>query len=183
MGSVKNETTNQGRGVHEWDNISLSEVNTIKSLIKYRVEYDKFYEAKKYETNNPFITNGVPQFYEIIEVTYLDLERLIKNAKLNEKQIYIIKMCMRGYDFEYISQKLNCAENTVSRVFDTACEKIKQQNDFEWYEWIETSGLIKVNGNYKKCNKCGRWLKVCEENFSPNNKGLYGYHSMCKNCR
>jgi hypothetical protein len=183
VGAVHEETLEQNKGCHEWEVLSLSEINTIKSLIKNRVEFDKFYEAKKYETKNSFISNGVPIFYEIIEVTYLDLERLIRNARLTEQQCVIIEYLMHGYDYEWIAKKLGCTPSNILSVFDTACERIKEQNDFEWYEWLETSGKIKVEGVYKQCRGCGRFLKVCENNYRKrsDNKGD-GFYNYCRKC-
>jgi len=183
MGHIKVEQLNNNKNYHEWEAISLSEVNTIKSLIKNRCEFDKFYETKLYETNNCFESNGVPQFHEIVEITYLDLERLIKNTKLSKQQRTIIEYLIRGYDEEWIGEKIGCTPMSVIDIFNTACEKIKTQNDYEWLEWLETSGKIKVEGAYKQCGKCKRWLKANENNFSPNSKGQYGLHSLCKNCR
>jgi hypothetical protein len=183
MGAVHQETLGQNRNCHEWEALSLSEINTIKSLIINRIEFDKFYEVKLYETQSVFSTNGVPQFYEIIEVTYLDLERLIKNARLSDQQRMIIKYVMRGYDYGWIGDKIGCTALNIENIFDTACEKIKEQNDFEWQEWIETSGQIKVEGEYKQCSKCQRWLKANEENFSPDKRNKDGFHSFCRQCR
>lgn len=183
IGHIKQEQLNQNRNYHEWETISLSEVNTIKVLIKNRIDLDKCYEAKEYDDNSIFSSNGVPVFHEIVEVTYLDLERLIKNAHLTDQQLKIIDYIMHGYDYTYVGKRLGCHANNVSNIFDTACKKIKEQNDFEWYEWLETSGKIKVDGEYKQCTKCMRWLKATEENFSPNEKGEKGFYSVCKNCR
>ena len=42
MGVVRIETLNQNRNYHEWEAVSLSDVDTIKGLIKYRIKFDKF---------------------------------------------------------------------------------------------------------------------------------------------
>ena len=183
MGVVRIETLNQNRNYHEWEAVSLSDVDTIKGLIKYRVKFDKFYDAKRFESKNPFVSNGVPEFHEIVEVTYLDLERLIKNAKLSDSQGFIVSKLMQGYSENDLAEILKNDVSNVLSVFDTACKKIKEQNDFEWYEWLETSGKIKVEGEYKQCSKCKRWLKAIEENFAPDKTGKYGLRSICRRCR
>lgn len=183
IGHVRFEQLNQNKDCHEWEVISLSEIDTIKALIKNRVELDKFYEAKEYETQNIFESNGVPVFHEIIEVTYLDLEQLILKSRLTEQQLKIIDYLMHGYDFDYVAIKFGCNSSNIAQIFDTACKKIKDQNDFEWYEWLETSGKIRVEGEYKQCTKCKRWLKATLDNFSPNEKGQFGLYSLCKDCR
>lgn len=185
MGRVYRETLNQNRGTHEWEAISLSDIDTIKGLIKNRFEFDENYVMQLYETNNPLESNGVPLFHEIITCTYLDLERLIDNANLTEKQNAIIDMFMQGYNEYEIADSFKDDISNIRSVFDTACQKIKEQNDFEWREWVEISGRVKIPDGvrYKRCSKCHKWLRADGENFAPDRTGKYGLRSICRKCR
>jgi DNA-binding CsgD family transcriptional regulator len=184
VGRVYRETLNQNRGTHEWEAISFSDIDTIKGLIKNRFEFDENYVMQLYETNNPLESNGVPLFHEIITCTYLDLERLIDNANLTEKQNAIIDMFMQGYNEYEIADSFKDDVSNINSVLDTACQKIKEQNDFEWQEWVEISGLVKIpdDVNYKRCTKCHKWLRADEENFSPDSRNRDGLQGICKKC-
>ena len=120
MGRVYRETLNQNRGTHEWEAISFSDIDTIKGLIKNRFEFDENFVMQLYETNNPLESNGVPLFHEIITCTYLDLERLIDNANLTEKQNAIIDMLMQGYNEYEIADSFKDDISNIRSVFDTA---------------------------------------------------------------
>lgn len=185
MGRVYRETLNQNRGTHEWEAISFSDIDTIKGLIKNRFEFDENYVMQLYETNNPLESNGVPLFHEIITCTYLDLERLIDNANLTEKQNAIIDMFMQGYNEYEIADSFKDDISNIRSVFDTACQKIKEQNDFEWREWAEISGRVKIPDcvRYKRCSKCHKWLRADGENFSKKQDTKDGFHPYCKKCR
>lgn len=183
MGAVKRETLNQNRGCHEWEAISLSEISTIASLIKNRREFDSFYETKLYETNNPTVSNGIPIFSELIECIYMDLDRLIQKANLTDKQKFIIDNLMKGYTEADIAKANNTDVKNIKNILLTACAKIKEQNDFEWQEWVEINGYAKIppDVTYKQCSKCGKWLRANKDNFKYDitNKR---YKSRCRKC-
>ncbi len=185
MGAVHDETLSQNKGCHEWEALSLSEISVIKSLIKNRCEFDTFYEVKLYESRNPVVSNGTPLFHEIIECMYLDLERLIIKSKLSKRQELIINLLMQGNTEEDIAFRITADPKNIRSILETACQKIKEQNDIEWQEWIEINGYTKIPSdvNYKQCGKCGKWLRANEYNFSPHGKGQYNLHPYCKNCR
>lgn len=183
MGKVYRETLNQNRGTHEWEAISLSDVDTIKGLVRNRFQFDESYVMRLYESDNPLESNGVPLFREIITCTYLDLERLADNANLTEKQEDIINMFMQGYNEREIAESHKDDVGNIRGIFDTACQKIKEQNDFEWREWAEISGQVKIPDHvkYKRCTKCDKWLRADEGDFKYDitNKR---YKSRCRGC-
>lgn len=184
MGTVGKETLNQNKGMHEWEAISLSEINTIKGLIKNRFYFDESFVAKLYESNNPIEFSGVPTFREIIICVYLDLERLMDNANLTEKQEHVIYRLMCGETEFDIADSLGDDIGNVRGVFNTACQKIKEQNDLEWREWLETSGYIKIPSDvtYKQCSKCQKWLRADGENFRPRQDSADGFRLECRKC-
>jgi hypothetical protein len=186
MGKVREEQISHNRGIHEYEALSFSDIDVVKSLIRFRSEIDPFFTAKLFDdTYDYYKSNSSPIFYELIDCIYLDLERLIKNARLTEKQLYIVKAIMMGYLEIDIAETNNDNEMNIRRIFETACQKIVDRNNFEWREYLETSGLIKIPSEvkYKQCSKCGEWKRVNHINFSPNQKGLYGVHSVCRQCR
>ena len=185
MSKIHTETLGQNRGTHEWEAISLSDINAIKGLIKNRFEFDENYVMQLYESDDPIESNGVPLFYEIITCTYLDLERLMGNARLTEKQDAIINMFMQGCSEYEIAESYRDSASNIRNIFDTACQKIKEQNDFEWQEWVEINGYAQIpdDTKYKRCTKCDKWLRVNEENFAPDKTGMYGLRSICRKCR
>jgi hypothetical protein len=185
MGRIHTELVNEGRGCHEWYNISFSEIETVKSLIKNRLEFDKCYDCKRFGNNNPYETNGVPEFIEPIIVACLDLEQLIKDTYLTKNQLFIVQKLMDGYNEKDISEEYNISINSIKNTFDKACFRIVEENNKQWIDWTETSGLVKISDEvkYKQCSKCGEWFIACEDNFAPNKYGQYGLRSICRKCR
>lgn len=76
MGSVKLETRNEGRGLHEWDYLPLSEERVVAQLIKNRWRLDAAYYPLMEEAAccNPLVSHGVFQFSEPVLTTYIDLD-------------------------------------------------------------------------------------------------------------
>jgi hypothetical protein len=182
IGRVHCETLAQGRGAHHFDVVNLSSITTVQALIKFRREYDTMYETKAYESSNGLISNGVPTFHEIIEVLYLDLERLIKKAKLNDSQSWMVVKYMQGYKDEDIADALRIDVRHVYKLFYSACKKIVEENNKEWNDFIETSGLVRTKDNYKQCSKCKEWKKANIEEFSPDKSKKDGFKYICKQC-
>jgi hypothetical protein len=183
VGRVHDEQVNHGRGCQEWYNISYSEIQTIKSLILYRSQFDALYEPKITYTNNPYVSNGVPIYREPVEVVYLDLEKLIEKCKFKDNQNKMIKMLMRGYIFRDIAEKFGWTMDNVQNEFERICRRIKEQNDTDWVAYAETSGKVKIpkEAKYKKCFNCEQDLRV--DNFwVRTDRGGDGYKGVCKRC-
>lgn len=79
MGSVKLETRNEGRGLHEWDYLPLGEERVVTQLLQNRSRWDESYWPLL-EENQTIASNGVFPFSEPILCTYADLDRLIEKA-------------------------------------------------------------------------------------------------------
>ena len=185
MGAVHEQQRNEGRGCQEWYALSLSDVNVIENLIRHRSTFDGSYAMKKFECNNPYISNGCPQFSEPIEVMYLDLEALIAEINFDAKSKFILKALMLGYNDKDLSESLKIEPLNVKKRVKTICEKIKTKNDEKWYEFIEISGTIKISDDvkYKKCSKCGQYKRLESKFFGINASSKDGFNIYCRNCR
>lgn len=133
MGSVKLETRNEGRGLREWDYLSLGEERTVSNLIANRSRQDpSFYPSiTNADINN---TAGVSLFSEPILCTYIDLERLINTCGLSKMELAIIKYLMQGYAATDIADHFGYARQTVETLFKRAVKKICKRNEEVWYE-------------------------------------------------
>lgn len=183
MGRVHLETLSQNRGCHEYEVFNFSETKIIEALIKHRHEIDKFHDVKYYSNKIEVeLSNGVPIFHELIEDIYLDLENLIKQTNLLNNQKDIIQLLMLGHTEEDIAELTGKNVSTIKQILSVICKKIKEQNDKNWEEWIETSGYVKVKVNYKYCKKCNNWHKANEKNFGVDKRNKDGLKSYCKRC-
>ena len=185
MGRVHSEQINHGRGCQEWYHVSLSEFDTIKTLILNRHEYDKMYDSTLYRSNNPFVMNSIPTFTEPVEVIYLDLERLIDECNFSEQDKRIIDLFFKGYNCNDLTCLFKSNVEYIETALDRICKKIVYTNDYLWGVYLETSGTVKINNDikYKRCKKCDKDLRVNEDNFSPDKRNKDGFHSFCKKCR
>lgn len=183
MGRVHNQTVNEGRGCQEFYNLSLSDEKTIKNLIQLRTKIDEMYEMKLYQSPNPCVSDDVRVFKEPIEVIYIDLDNLIKKTKLSDNQKMVIDLLMKGYTVKDISEIKNKSLNAVTSLFEIAIRKLKEQNDYDWLQFIETSGHYKIpnDAKYKQCSMCGEFKRADVEIF-PYDKANGRLKSKCKAC-
>lgn len=183
MGHVKLQTTAEGKGCMEWYPVSLSETDTIKELIRHRLDYDNFFISKDFYTYDAFTSNGVPEFREPVEVVYLDLEILIKQCNLNETQNYILYRLMYKDTYQEIAEDIGWDRENVKNEFDRICRRIANQNNYNWQQYIETSGQIKLQeiDRYKQCSKCGKWYRINNKNFRFD-KERQNFRPECRQC-
>jgi hypothetical protein len=138
MGAVKLETKSQGRGNHQWDFVSLNSLEVIDVLIRFRSRFDETYLAKQLYQSSPMVTNGIPDFVEIVTCMYVDLDNYIKNAKLYRIERYIVKKLMLGYSIQDITQMLNIwvmkkyTERNITNVFKNTCKKILHEYKYNY---------------------------------------------------
>lgn len=130
MGAVKRETRSQGRGLREWDYVSLSETRTIAHLIRNRSKLDDSYLGKMFEGS--FESNGIFPFSEPVIVTYLDLDRLIEQSPLSDIERFTINKLMLGYTLLDLEEIHGIPSRTFADIFSKACQKIKETNDRNW---------------------------------------------------
>jgi hypothetical protein len=91
---------------------------------------------------------------------------------------------MKGYTEQDICEINNWDITSVKSCFNTACKKIKEQNDIDWLEWIEISGNVKIPDDvkYKRCTVCGKDLRANEDNFGKHPNTKDNLQSVCKKC-
>lgn len=181
MGSVKVETPNQNRGIHEYENYTFTEIRIIEELILKRSRIDASFYLKVFKdmTFNAFKTNGVPDFKELLICIYLDLERIIKQCDFNKVQNQIIKLYMLGYETRDICEKLDKTVDTIDTYFINICKSIKIKNDDNWYTWIRKSGYA-PKWKYKICSKCG--AEKHKDFFGYDSRNKDRKKSICKIC-
>lgn len=120
----------------------------------------------------------------------IDFEKLIdiafsNNANNKNKEILICKL--KGYSNEEINQFLIKKYNksySISYISHLLNSKIPNFLSEEYkkflYEWIH---FYQIKSKWKKCTKCGQVKLANHYNFSPNKRGKYGLHSICRECR
>lgn len=133
MGHVHQELRNEGRGLHEWDYVSLSEHRVVAALIKNRSRVDATYYMKAYNAvEHPLISQGVTQFSEPITVTYMDLDRLIETCGLTPGELEIVGLIMFGYGFTDIAAVKEVTVQAVNQMFNRAVDKVVKRNNSNW---------------------------------------------------
>lgn len=178
IGSVKVDIH---KDEHHFRQISFSDVDCIKGLIKNRWLIDPYYGL---ERNNHYNFAGtiLPMNQELICV-FVDLDRLIHKVKLSKKQLFIISKLMQGYSEEEVAESLNNEVSTINRTLDTISRKIKKINDNEWkYDYIYLN-YLKVDWNYKQCPKCKEFKPKTEEFFRARSDSYGdGFYNNCREC-
>lgn len=142
MGHVKQELRNEGRGLHEWDYISLSEHRVVAGLIKNRSRVDETYYMKLYSSvQHPLVSQGVCPFSEPITVTYLDLDELIETCGLSKLEHSVINRLMFGYGVVDIGEQLEMTPMNVNTLFNRAIDKVVKKNNEKYIIWASKRRL------------------------------------------
>lgn len=167
------------------DNVSFSDVNVLKILIKYRAELDPYLhiEDRMYDIEKMDIADDVKPFNQDIICLFMDLDRLIEKANLTEKHREIIRLYEQGFSDEDIAEHYNQGEREIEYTLDTICKRIKSKNDELWKYDFAYLNYKKAKWNYKKCTKCGESKPAVEEFFSPDKRNKDGLYSICRECR
>ena len=131
MGSVKQETRNDGRGLRHFDYITFSEPRVVKILIEKRSQLDPAYlpcleQVPCIETTGVFLT-GDP-----VLNTYIDLDILLDAAGLTKTERFIAKRLMVGYTIQDIAEMHNVAKSTVSTLYGRLVQKVVDENNRRW---------------------------------------------------
>ena len=85
---------------------------------------------------NPLVSQGVAPMSEPITVTYLDLDRLIDTCGLTESERKIVELLMQGYTKPDIREMTKAEASMISKLYNSAIEKIVEQNECEWHHSI-----------------------------------------------
>lgn len=178
MGAVKIDIH---KNEHPFKLISFNDINCIKGLIKYRWMIDSYYDTD--QSYSIYEAGNVQPLNQELICLYTDLDNLIEKCKFNDRQKIIIKLLMDGWTEEDIANEFGQHVSQIYKTFDTICEKIRKQNNFEWkYNYIYLN-YLPVEWDYKKCSKCGEMKPATEEFFTTKADTKDGLHPYCKNCR
>ena len=140
---------------NEFDELNNSHIKSLLQLYKESEIYD---------------------FQDDLGCMFQDLENVLSEVKLTNKQREVLNLWMSGMTIKNISKELNRDKSTISRMLDTIVEKIVQVYEEQLENWYY---LNIRKGEYKKCSKCGE-VKLINK-FNKN--GKKGYLSICKKCR
>jgi DNA-binding CsgD family transcriptional regulator len=177
MGSCK---IDRKKNEQEWKNVTLSEIDSIKGLLKYRYRFDIF---KTLESATPIDkSSNIESLNEEIFVTYNMIDMVIKKCSFNDKQKQIINLYTQGYTEEDIAQILNDTQQNINGIINSICKKIKTENNDSWYLDNITWNYLIPEFGFKKCSKCGEILPKERRFFSPSNQKIDGFQAYCKKC-
>lgn len=171
MGNITNKDI-------EYQAYSLSDINVIELLIKYRYKYDENMYLG-YESTLMTV-NGVSPINQEVVATYASLDQLIKQCNFNEIQIKMMKMLGEGYTYEDIAESIGAIHSAVPKRLKTIYKKIVRQND---WDWRKVNYKMKLDLIEKRCGKCKENLPATDEFFRKraDNKGD-GFYNKCKKC-
>ena len=142
MGVVRQETRNEGRNLHEWDYISLSEKRVVCVLIKQRSKIDGNYYAKT-SANDVLSHDGNTIFSEPIICVYADQDNLIETSELSPGQYVIVNKIMYGYSTSDIAEIMCIPPSSVCIQFNRAQDKIVKRNNELWNSTYCKNGCVK----------------------------------------
>lgn len=145
-------------GGADWDELDELDSTHMKALLQlYR-------ESEVYD------------FQSDLGCIFKDLEDVLNEVKLTEKQEELLNLWMKGMTVSKIAKELNKSVGTVSKYLDRIVSKIVDVYEEKLENWYY---LNIRKGEYKRCNKCGE-IKLINK-FNKN--GKQGYKSMCKICQ
>lgn len=150
--SAKIET--KGDYTPEWDKLDMFDKEHVKELIRVKRGRD---------------------LQEDLDCIVMDLENLLENVKLTDKQSQILKLWKKDLTQEYISKILGVSKQAVNKQIDSIVKNIINEYEKQYEDWYY---LNIRKGEYKRCSKCGK-VKLISR-FSKN--GKLGYRSNCKDC-
>ena len=145
-------------GSPDWDEFDELNNSHIKSLLQL------YKESEIYD------------FQDDLGCMFQDLENVLSEVKLTDKQREVLNLWMGGMTIKNIAKELNRDRRAIEKMLDTVIEKIVQVYEEQMEDWY----YLNINkGEYKKCNKCGE-VKLINK-FNKNGKG--GIRNMCKICQ
>lgn len=162
-----------------YEQMTLSDPNVIKLLIKYRYKYDPYYMIEQ-ERHFDVAGDVKPLNQEAIAL-YAALDETIKKCRFKKRQLDLLRYVEMGYEFADIRRIDDRYSNySLSRMFDSIINKIAGINKYEWKIYIHKNYL---DTEFKQCNKCKRELPRNHDFFTPdarNEDGLFGFCKMCR---
>ena len=83
--------------------------------------------------SDPLSSQGAAPMSEPITVTYLDLDRLIDTCQMTYAESNVVELLMMGYTKSDICEEYRCSNEFVTEIFNSAVDKIVEQNEYEWH--------------------------------------------------
>lgn len=178
MGAVKGDIH---KHEHPYKQISFSDVDCIKGLIKNRWMIDSYRGLE--QNYNIYEAGDVKSLNQELICLFVDLDNLIQKAKLNAKQIAIVEMLMDGFTEEDVAEYFKQDAWGIGKILDTVCRKIKKVNDYDWKYNNLYLNFLKGNWEYKICNKCSESKPKTNEFYREriDQKGD-GFYNSCRDC-
>lgn len=112
-----------------------------------------------------------------LSIVLHDLEVLMKNIKIREEDIEVVKLYRNGLSQEEIAVELRVSQQNVSQIVNRLADSVIQEYERVYEDWYY---LDRVKGKYKKCSKCGE-VKI-HSKFGKDNRISDGLKSFCKKC-
>lgn len=110
--------------IDNWDYLPLSETRIVGALIIGRSHYDPS-RSESLQTAN--IEDRI--------CVYADLDRLLNEAPLSEKERITVYELMNGYSIADIASYYNGIPQTYEKFFTRALEKLAEQEKKSWIEF------------------------------------------------
>ena len=136
MGSVKAELKNDGKGIHHWDYLPLSDPHVVKACIENRSRVDKGYHCYEPWARDWNLPGGtIDAMPDPIALTYISLDYLIERSPLSQNQRQTIILMMLGYNIPDIAANLFHKDKAiVYRYYKEAVRRLCLQADNDWKE-------------------------------------------------
>lgn len=182
LGSVHEETYAQGKGIHEFDNLNLTDETVLKNLILNRRKLDLYHDLDI--NGNTSISDDCSIFYENILIMYMDLDDLIKKTRLTKLQRWLVNNLMYGHSFEDIVELNKEKEINIINlysIFNKAVYNLKCQAEENWKFGLMWD-KVKTKTKWKQCSKCKEFKPATEEFYGLHPDTTDGFQSNCKQC-
>lgn len=144
-------------GEADWDELDELDSTHMKALLQLYRELEVY------------------DFQSDLGCIFKDLEDVLNEVKLTEKQEELLNLWMKGMTVSKIAKELNKSVGTVSKYLDRIVNKIVEVYEEKLENWYY---LNIRKGEYKRCNKCGE-IKLVNKFYKESNGG---YKTKCKKC-
>ncbi|WP_135546941.1 hypothetical protein [Paenibacillus cymbidii] len=168
------------RAEGKYRNATFSDTDCIKGLIKLRSSLDILRESRN---DSPWDAASASAFNTELVCLYADLDKLIARSRLSNKQQFILERLMDGWHEDEIATLFRQRVNRIYAMLDTACDKIKRENDLMWKHEFVFIHYVRMNSGTKRCSGCGNEWPRHEDFYRKRSDGKGdGYYGKCRRC-
>ena len=125
----------------EWENLNLSDYDTVKYLILYRSKVDSIYNS-----NINFNINDAGDMFEFnqeLVATYASLDTIIDKCNFKSKQRRLLMLLFDGNKIHDIcSMNKGYKRSATYDLFDRIIKRIVTQNNIEWKGCMTNNEII-----------------------------------------